>query len=260
MSSVWASLSVTTPHPISLPPAPCKPWIRNGRFSTSPLPPLTLTARLQPSDGHGPGSPIPKGRPIWNLHRQGSPLRPSPEAAATLDTEIITCQCLITPRCQIADARLSTAVVYEGGGPTQPDQTRPAQPNSIHGRGESKPHVHDRTPQEPPRVRKETGRGGNRAGEGKTKRRKPPPSSPSLSTSPLSNPHPCPARPTFGHGFLSPIWTQHVSEDPACASSNGDPSHWPCRPANNDPQTLSSQPAPCLPSSTRHSTAGQTAR
>lgn len=98
-----------------------------------PPPPLTLTARLQPSDGSGsgPGLPIPKGRPIWNLHRQGSPLRPSPDvAAATLDTDITTCQCL-TLLCQIADVWLSTPrryLVYEGGAhPARPDRPNPTQ-------------------------------------------------------------------------------------------------------------------------------------
>jgi hypothetical protein len=35
------------------------------------------------------------------------------------------------------------------------------------------------------------------------------------------------------------------------------PAIGPCRPANNDPQTLSSQPAPCLTPPTRCGTAGK---
>lgn len=97
------------PHSNSRSPSACAPLqlARPGSWWPSAQPPPsllhrpTLTARLQPSDGHCRGLAIPLGRPVWYSHRQGSTLPPSPESAAALDTDIITYQCLLLLAAQL---------------------------------------------------------------------------------------------------------------------------------------------------------------
>jgi len=252
MFSFCFSFSITNiPHPTSI-------ARRTPRGSHT----LTLTARLQPSDGSNLRPSHPIRRPICNPHRQGSTLCRGPESAATCTPRSsLTNQCL-TPRCDIADAWLDRGGILKGAQPARPAQPNPTQfvvmenqnPMSMTGHPRNRRAFEKRWERREWRAQKKRERG-------KTKRRKPPPPRRRpLSTSP---PSPQPTLILVQPGPQSAMASSRLSglsmfpKTLPAPLQTATPAIGPCRPANNDPQTLSSQPAPCLTPPTRCGTAGK---
>lgn len=180
------------------------------------------------------------------------------------DTDIITyqsmpCSSLLNCRCLVGPQRYMKGVQPASQPASQPDQTGPAQPNPIRGHGESKPHVHDGSSQEPPRVRKEMG---EEEMEGQKKREKqrdenrPPPqpivvhlSSPTLI---LVKPGPQSAMASSRLSGLSMFPKTLPAPLQTATLAIG-----LVRLQTTIPRLLSSQPAPCLTPPARCGTAGK---
>lgn len=226
--------------------------------ATSPPPgELTLTARLQPSDGSTPGLTISLDVPTTIPTARA---RPCGGVQSRLQLRhghhhLPINALLLATKLQMLGW---TAEVYEGGPASQP--ASPTQPNPTRGHGESKPHVHDGLSQEPPRVRKEMG---EEEIEGQKKKRekqrdanRPPPQPIVVHLSPptliLVKPGPQSAMASSRLSGLS-MFPKTLPAPLQTAT----PAIGLVRLQTTIPRLLSSQPAPCLPPPARYGTAGK---